>query len=171
MLNIILLIVVGLIFFGIVTFVKEQKKESRVKTEKPKEDIGHFYYAKKSLMTPTERNFYKELQVQSNNRYATHSKVRLEDIVGVANGVGSRHREMRNHIKSRHVDFIITEHSGEIIAIIELDDKSHDTKKAQVGDEIKNQIFEYNKVRFYRVRVGETYSERIKNILKEVQGA
>ena len=41
------------------------------------------------------------------------------------------------------------------MAVIELDDKSHDSEKAKHGDEIKNQIFEHNQVRFYRVKVGE----------------
>jgi len=154
-----------LIFVGIATFISNQNKETKKKSEKPKENIGHFYYPKKSLLTQTERTFYQELQKQNNNQYAIHSKVRLEDIVGVAKGVGDRFREMRNHIKSRHVDFVITKHSGEILAVIELDDKSHDTKKAQVADEIKNQIFEYNNVKFYRVRVGEDYLEKVSHIL------
>ena len=78
---------------------------------------------------------------------------------------------MRNHIKSRHVDFVVVGNQGEVIAVIELDDKSHNFEKAKTGDEIKNQIFAFNKVNFHRVRVGEDYSERIENILKEVQGA
>lgn len=92
--------------------------------------------------------------------------MRLEDIVGVGKGVGDRYREMRNHITPRHVDFVITEHSGEIVAVIELDDKSHDAEKAKVGDDIKNQIFAFNKVSFYRVRVGEKYLETIQEILQ-----
>jgi hypothetical protein len=52
--------------------------------------------------------------------------------------------------------------------LIELDDKSHYTEKAKVGDETKGQIFAFNKINFYRVRVGEDYSRRIETILREV---
>jgi hypothetical protein len=165
MINIILLIIIGLIFVGVVTFVTNQKKEPGVKKEKIKEDIGKYYYLKKSLFTPTEYVFYQELVKQNNNQYIIHSKVRLEDIVRVAKGVGNRFREMRNHIKSRHVDFVLVGGHGEVVAVIELDDKSHDTEKAKIGDEIKNQIFEFNKVKFYRVRVGENYIKKINEIL------
>jgi hypothetical protein len=127
--------------------------------------------SKKSLFTPTEYVFFQELQKQNNKKYVIHSKVRLEDIVGVGKGVGNRFREMRNHIKSRHVDFAILDKAGKILAVIEVDDKSHDTEKAKVGDGYKNDIFEFVGVKFYRVRVGETYAERIENILGEIKGA
>jgi len=169
------LLFAAIIFAGIVYFITEKIKNSEngsgTKKIKQKEDIGEFYYLKKSLFTPTEYVFFQELQKQNNNQYVIHSKVRLEDIVGVGKGVGKRFREMRNHIKSRHVDFVVVGNQGEVIAVIELDDKSHNFEKAKTGDEIKNQIFAFNKVNFHRVRVGEDYSERIENILKEVQGA
>lgn len=171
MLKIILFIIFCLIFVGIATFISNQNKEPKNKSEKPKEDIGHFYYPKKSLLTQTERVFFQELQKQNNNQYAIHSKVRLEDIVGVGKGVGNRYREMRNHIKPRHVDFVITKHSGEILAVIELDDKSHDTERAKVGDEIKNQIFNYNNVKFYRAKVGEDFTHTINNLFTKIKGA
>lgn len=47
---------------------------------------------------------------------------------------------MRNHIKSRHVDFIIIGNHGNILAVIELDNKSHESEKTKHGHEIKNQI-------------------------------
>jgi hypothetical protein len=55
--------------------------------------------------------------------------------------------------------------------VIEVDDKSHDTEKAKVGDGYKNDIFEFVGVKFYRVRVGETYADRINSIFTEIQGA
>jgi hypothetical protein len=138
---------------------------------KEKEDIGKYFYLKKSLFTPAEYIFYRELQKQNNNEFVVHSKVRLEDIVGVAKGVGEKFNAMRNHIKSRHVDFAIIGSTGDILAVIELDDKSHDTDSAQRGDEIKNQIFQFNQVKFYRVQVGQVYAEEINKILTEVKGA
>lgn len=78
---------------------------------------------------------------------------------------------MRNHIKSRHVDFIIVGNNGEILAFIESDDKSHESEKAQHGDEIKNQTFDFVVVEFYRVKVWEMYLERIENILEEIKRA
>jgi hypothetical protein len=165
-----IILVLFVIFAGIYLWIQKVNELTPAKTKvKTKEDIGKFYYLKKSLFTPTEYIFYQELQKQNNNKYIIHSKVRLEDLVGVAKGVGDRHREMRNHIKSRHVDFFITEHSGEIVAVIELDDKSHDTEKAKIGDEIKNQIFAFNQIRFYRVGVGKNYSEEVKDILEMIK--
>lgn len=165
-----ILIALAFIAYLVIQKLKESEKAD-LKIEKPKEDIGKYYYLKKSLFTPTEHTFFQELQKQNNGQFMINSKVRMEDIVGVGKGVGNRYREMRNHIKSRHVDFVINDLSGKTLAVIELDDKSHESEKAQYGDEIKNQIFSFVRVKFYRVKIGETYSEKIENIFEETKRA
>ncbi len=165
--NSIFIFLVIAILFAVVSVVISQVMKKSSLSVKEKEDIGKYYYIKKSLFTPAEYVFYQELQRQNNNQYLIHCKVRLEDIVGVAKGVGTRYREMRNHIKSRHVDFVLVDQSGDISIVVELDDRSHDTEKAQVGDKLKNQIFNYNKVRFYRVSVGINYTKKVAEILSD----
>ena len=169
-------IIIGVaVVFGIIFFINNVSKEQGVQEieKKERENIGKYYYLKKSLFTPTEYAFFKELQKQNNNEFMINSKVRLEDIVGVGKGnnIGKRFREMRNHIKSRHVDFVIVSNSGDILAAIELDDRSHNTEKAKIGDQIKDDIFGFVGSKFYRVRVGETYSERIESIFTEIKRA
>jgi hypothetical protein len=41
--------------------------------------------------------------------------------------------------------------------------------KIQSGGGYKNDIFEFVDVKFYRVRVGETYAERINSIFIEIK--
>ncbi len=147
---------------------KEEKKEEKVKKEK--EDLGKYYQLKNTFFTYREKPFFDELQRQNNGRYTILSKVRMEDVVNVVKGLNyKKSYSMRNRIKSRHIDFVILDKfSGKILAVIELDDNSHNWKKAEAGDDLKNAVFSFVGVKFYRVKVGETYSDKVAEILSLV---
>ncbi len=170
--NILYIIIGILVLVGATVFLTNLKEnlEQDGKSENERENIGKYYYLKKSFFTFREKPFFDELSKQNNNEFIILSKVRMEDIVGVGKGndIGKRYREMRNHIKSRHVDFAVLNKDGKILAVIEVDDKSHNTEKANNGDQIKNDIFGFVGIKFYRVKVGEVYSERIKDIFLEI---
>ena len=76
-------------------------------------------------------------------------------------------RSNRNHIKSRHVDFVIfNKENLHILAIIELDGKSHSSSYQKNLDITKNSIMQavYGD-RFYRIKVGTDFASEIKKIL------
>lgn len=48
---------------------------------------------------------------------------------------------LRNRIKSRHVDFVVTKSAdSQIVALVELDDASHRSKAAQDSDRFKDEL-------------------------------
>ncbi len=86
------------------------------------------YEPRDSLMTDSELQFFEILEQAVAYQYRIYSKVRLEDIIQVR--AGTDHRTAfaaRNRIKSRHLDFVLCDpETLEIIASIELDDRSHE---------------------------------------------
>lgn len=133
-----------------------------------RENIGKYFYMRSSIFTKSEELFFRVLYNHNKSRYIINSKVRMEDIFKVSSKAGNRYKEMRNRIKSRHLDFVLTDKSGQVVAIIELDDKTHSKQSAFIGDILKNQIIEYNQIKLYRVKVGEYYIERVKNIYLDI---
>lgn len=88
-------------------------------------DYTHSYQAK-LLLTRNEWYEYKKLKKFTDERNLhICPKVRLLDIVEPKNGKG--YMGALGKIKSKHVDFVITDQDLRIKGIIELDDRSHDT--------------------------------------------
>lgn len=94
----------------------------------------------------------------------------MEDIVSAKKSLDWKEKGIkRNYIKSKHIDFVILDnHYGNILAVIELDGKSHDTEKQGKYDKIKDDILNSVDVKFYRVKVGEVYSEKINEIFIKI---
>ncbi len=165
----ILLLVIGAVIF----FRGLQKKSIQPTSLSPKRDresIGANYELKNTFFTRSEKPFFDELQKQNNNRYTILSKVRMEDIVNVVSGLERKKSYgLRSRIKSRHIDFVILEKSfGKILAVIELDGHSHNWKGSQKGDNLKNEVFAAVGVKFYRVKVGEVYADKIREMLNSL---
>lgn len=167
------LILILAIFLYIAYIVIQKLKDSKKEIVKSEENIGTYFTLKKFFFTQSEKSFFKELVKQNNNQYTILSKVRLEDIVSAKKSLDWKQKGIkRNYIKSKHLDFVILDiDSGNILAVIELDGKSHDIEKQGKYDAIKDTILTSVGVNFYRVRVGEIYSERIENILQEIKRA
>lgn len=101
-------------------------------------------YCKKYLLTKNEWAFYKKIKPIC-EKYNLHiiSKVRVADFVEVESKNQKERYKYFNKIKNKHVDFILCNPENlAIIAIVELDDKSHNSKKAEESDKFKNKLFE-----------------------------
>ncbi len=133
-------------------------------------DFPKYFKLKKYFFSTSEKSFFDELIKQNDNRYFILSKVRLEDLVDMVPGVKWKDRSIkRNYIKSRHIDFVIVDkNNSSIKAVIELDGDSHNQEKQNRYDKIKNSVLSAVEARFYRIRVGEMYSEKISEIFKEI---
>ncbi len=100
------------------------------------------YESKETLNSPAEQNFQGVLEdVLDQRLYTLNGKTRLADILKVKNGIHqNREQSAFNRIKSKHVDFVITEkHSSRIVGVIELDDRSHQREDRRKRDKLVDQ--------------------------------
>lgn len=123
------------------------------------------YTTKKYVMTQTELIFYRELKKITDELELTiFPQVDLERIIQVTDNNSAD----RNKIKSRSIDYTIVNNKNcKIVACIELDDKSHNTQKAQKADNFKNELFNNVNIPLHRIKVNSFYNlEELKENLK-----
>ena len=82
------------------------------------------------------------------------TKVRLADIIYSPK---FNYKDF-NRIKAKHIDFVLTDKDGNIKALIELDDKSHEQEKRKERDEFLNNIFQNQKIKLLRIPVKYSYN-------------
>lgn len=93
------------------------------------------------LFSAAERSFFGVLQQALSDEYIIMGKVRVADILLPEKGLTkSEWQTAFNKISSKHFDYIICQKSDlTVLAAIELDDKSHRSKKAQIRDALLNE--------------------------------
>lgn len=123
------------------------------------------YTTKKYVMTQTELIFYRELKKITDELELTiFPQVDLERIIQVTDNNSAD----RNKIKSRSIDYTIVNNKNcKIVACIELDDKTHNTSRAQKADNFKNELFNKVNIPLHRIKVNTIYNlEDLKENLK-----
>jgi hypothetical protein len=85
----------------------------------------------------------------------------MEDIIEVNSGLEKKEAYgYRSRIKSRHIDFVICDRDTlEILMCIELDDRSHNTKKAKEADAFKDKALKDAGVTLIRIPASSAYSD------------
>lgn len=165
----------NIVIFALILIVIAQKTKSS-KWDKTDENatsynpkFGAKVYQKKYLLTKTEYRFWIIL-----NSYVKKydlsicPKVRMEDFVQVKESDTKMRQRYRGYIKSRHVDFLLCDNQLNILAAIELDDKSHDTKNAKKVDTLKNDVCDAANIPLYRFKTNENYEPPIEKMLIEL---
>lgn len=97
---------------------------------------GFPYNKNQVLFSPAERSFLGVLEQALGGEYRVFGKVRVADIVSV-NSMSDRSAWQRafNRISSKHFDFVLCSKGDlAVVAVIELDDKSHQQRKRQERD-------------------------------------
>ncbi|EIK44686.1 hypothetical protein O59_002409 [Cellvibrio sp. BR] len=79
-------------------------------------------FEKKKLMTAPEQLLYFRL-IESLPELCVFSQVQLSQLVSVRKG--HDFKQWFNRISRMSADFVVTDHSMSVIAVIELDDRSH----------------------------------------------
>ena len=113
----------------------DKEKESSEPVTEPEIaiDFANAYQAQ-PIFTKNEWQNYKTLRdVAAVKGYIICPKVRLLDIVKPRSGE-KKYKTLLYKIQSKHVDFVICDQNMTIKAIIELDDKTHDTEKGKERD-------------------------------------
>lgn len=131
------------------------------------------YQKKERVMNESEQALFINLQKALGAEYVVLSKVRIEDFVEVKKEKGisySNRLGLRGRIKSRHVDFLICNHTTtKPLFAIELDGKSHNDTRRQERDHFVDELYKAINLPIEHIHVGGNFFElaqKIKKILK-----
>lgn len=118
------------------------------------------YTKKGSLFTPSERSFLGVLDQTVGDQYRIFAKTRVADIVGVkSTSDRSAWSKAFNQIKAKHFDFVLcSKDTLEVIAAIELNDKSHQKKKRQDRDAFLAGVCQDISLPFFEISAQRSYS-------------
>lgn len=140
---IIVLLIITVIGLSISKLFERTKKKEKEQIDNNEiiETIDNYYpYRMKYLLTQNEYYFFHNLkQITDPINLQILAKIRLADLIEVdTNQAGNEYMKYFSKIKSKHIDFAITDNM-KIIALIELDDSSH-----QRSDRAERDIFVNN---------------------------
>lgn len=122
-------------------------------TNKNTKTYNTYFYKRGKLLTNNELKFYKILkEITKNYNYNIFTQVVLYEIV--------RNKEIMdfNKIKSKSIDFVITDENSKILVCIELDDNTHNRKKRIERDTFINELFKDLNIKLLRIPVKEYYN-------------
>jgi len=138
-------------------------------TKRFNKSIFKKYEAHSSIfINKNELIFFKILRKKLGSKYLVMSKVRLEDIIKPKSGLKNKeYWALRGRVKSRHVDYLITNSEGRPVLVLELDGSAHSLKKAGRSDKFKDLLFAMTGVPFGRVSVGQNYNEAVDGFITQ----
>ena len=112
---------------------------------------------KNTIVTPTEKKFKEHLQHHLPANIEIHCKVRFADVLR-SEIINKLNIWKHKKIFMMHIDYtLVIKETQEIILAIELDDKSHHSKKANINDPKKNEMLKESRVHYARVPVNKMY--------------
>lgn len=157
-------IFIMLVLIAIITILEKkiQNNNEEIKVDENK-NYAEYYSKKDYLLTPTELKFYKLLKnITDKLGYSIFVQVPLYEIVNHKN-----YKDF-NKIKSKSIDFVITQKNCKILICIELDDKTHNNTKRIERDKFINKLFKDIGIKLIRIPVQNFYNiEELELKLKE----
>lgn len=122
----------------------------------------------KNLLTERERSLYQSL----NKLYPNH-KIFVQVALSQLIDIDSRHPE-RNSIRARFkqlvADFVLCRADLSLVAVIELDDRTHERAVRQAADARKNKVLADAGIRLVRIPAGPLPSEDFLRTLIDADG-
>ncbi len=132
-------------------------------------DLQAFERAPSLWVNPAEAALFDLLCRHMPPGFHVHGKVRLEDIIRVKRGLPEQRRwAARGRVKSRHVDYLITNSRGVPVMAIELDGRSHNPQNPSEADKVKTALFKAAGLPLRRILVGENFDLKAATIGKEL---
>lgn len=158
-------IIIIIVLIGVITYLEKKiqtnnpSAEETMKVNAYKKD----FEKKEYLLTPTELKFYKLLKTITDElNYTLFTQIALYEIVNCKNFKNF------NKIKSKSIDFVITEKNCKIKLCIELDDKTHNANKRIERDNFINNMFKELDIKLLRIPVQNFYNlEELKQKIQE----
>lgn len=157
-------IVIILILVGIITILEKKIQDNnKIEEIENNKSYADNYCKKDCLLTPAELKFYKLLKNITNKLgYSIFCQVALYEIV--------KNKDFRdfNKIKSKSIDFVITDNDCKIKICIELDDNTHNNTKRIERDKFVNKLFKDIGIKLIRIPVQNFYNlEELEQKIKE----
>jgi hypothetical protein len=122
--------------------------------------VGFPYQPTKVLFSAAERSFLGVLDQAVGPEHRVFGKVRVADLVAVKSGLGNSARQSAlNRIAAKHFDFVVCRSSDlTVICVIELNDKSHASKRAQARDNLLAKVCQAISLPLLTVPAKQAYS-------------
>lgn len=138
-----------------------------IKSKQPNTDTLWPYRCKKYFFSRSEQEFLKALSSTINHqKFVIFPKVRLADFIEVTVS-GAEYQKWWNKIRSKHIDFLIWDiEQSKVVLAIELDGKSHESEKMIARDEFIEKLYETVGLMLERVKVGEDFNSRVKELTR-----
>ncbi len=127
------------------------------------ENNTSLFIKKEYLLTQEELKFYKLLK-------SITDKYNLNIFCQVSLYAVVKNKEYKdfNKIKSKSIDYVITDNNCKIKFCIELDDKTHIKEKRQIRDNFINELFKQVNIKLIRVPVQSYYNlQNLEEKIKE----
>lgn len=150
----IMVVFIALILVMVIEYLMVKKKNSRDEEDNYGNNYNDEYpFHSKYLLTKNEYYFYNKLKtVTEPLNLQILAKIRLADLIEINDDIkGKEWWALFGKIKSKHIDFAISDNMR-IVALIELDDYSHQRSDRQKRDEFVNNALStagYNVIRTY----------------------
>jgi len=108
-------------------FTREDKNLDKPPQPTNFDRLNSKYRKRFNFLTPSEKRYFKQLLAECTAKnQLVFTKVRLEDLVYIPERMNWGDRlAMRGYVKSRHIDFVVTDMDCNVLYCIELDDPSH----------------------------------------------
>lgn len=140
--SIVLLLVVVITVFAFLAFLKA-KRQGGVSDE-----VWPFY-AKKPLSQPEQVLYFR--LVQALPEHIVLAQVQLSRLLGVKKG--NNYQSWSNRINRMSADFVVCSKDSSIVAVIELDDATHQKEDRQAADTKKDKALASANIRIIRWQV------------------
>lgn len=136
----------------------EAAKRSKEADSGEASEVPWPYRRKKYLLSQAEFSFFRVLQsVAAESGWVVCPKVNLNDLLYLAKGTQSRQRWF-NKINRKHADFVLCDAETMCpVAVVELDDASHQSASAQKRDATKDRALASAGLPLIRVRAQRGY--------------
>lgn len=120
---------------------------------------GYPYQKSRALFSPAERSFFGILHQAVDGKAAIFGKVRVADVVEPRTDLNrSAWRSAFNRISGKHFDFLLCDKEKlSVLCAIELDDRSHQSKRRHQRDEFFKGVCEAGYVPLVQVPVRSGY--------------
>lgn len=135
---IILLVIALIVILAVISLTKPSNKQTDA-------DIWP-YYAKKPLSQPEQVLYFRLAQALP--EHVTLAQVGLSRILGVKKG--NNPMEWLNRINRMSADFVVCNKASNVIAVIELDDSSHQREDRKKADQKKDKALASAGIRMIR---------------------
>lgn len=152
----------GILIFVIIVLILEKIIDKETPEKTKEENISKFT-KKEYLLTPNEFKFYKLLkQITDKLEVNLFCQVALYEIINTTDFMEF------NKIKSKSIDFVITEKNCKIKLCIELDDETHKKQSRIERDNFINELFEKTNTKLLRIKTQNFYNiEELENKIRE----